>query len=161
MRVLLILALAAAVEIAVLIVVGGAIGVLPTIGLLVLASVLGGVVLRREGSRTLAALSEAARTRRPPHRELADGVIIAASGVLIVVPGFVSDALGLLCLLPPTRALLRRRLVRLAGGPRSVRFGNENVVDGEVVDEDRPRPASFGTFPGDPARRTGRPGDAR
>lgn len=162
MIVLLILALAAAVEIAVLIVVGDAIGVLPTIGLLILASVLGGVLLRHEGARTLSALHEAARTRRPPHRELADGVLLAAAGVLIVLPGFVSDALGILCLLPPTRALLRRRLIRAATAPSPARFGQGNVVDGEVVDQEPPAgPASWQPLPGGPHRRADRPGDTR
>lgn len=148
MPVLLILCLAAVVEIAVLVVVGDAIGVLPTIGLLVLASVVGALLLRREGSRTLAALREAMRTRRAPHRELADGVLIAAGGVFIMLPGFVSDALGLLCLLPPSRAMLRRRLMRTASrraGPP--RFARGSVVDGEVVDQP-PRSGPFPRLPG-------------
>lgn len=123
MPILLILLVAAVVEVAVLVAVGDAIGVLPTIGLLLLASLVGAWLLRREGSRTLRAFADAARTRRPPHRELVDGVLIAASGVLIVVPGFVSDVIALLVLLPPTRALLRRRILRSAGRTVSPRFG--------------------------------------
>ncbi|MGH3978237.1 MAG: FxsA family protein [Pseudonocardiaceae bacterium] len=134
MPVLLILLVAAAVEVAVLVAVGDAIGVLPTIGLLLLASLVGAWLLRREGTRTIGAFSEAVRTRRPPHRELVDGVLIAAGGVLIVVPGFVSDALGLLLLLPPTRALLRRRMLRSASRATPPRFTPGGVVDGEVVD---------------------------
>ncbi len=150
MPILLILLIAAVVEVAVLVAVGDAIGVLPTIGLLLLASLVGAWLLRREGSRTMRAFTEAARTRRPPHRELIDGVLIAAAGVLIVVPGFVSDVLALLVLLPPTRALLRRRILRSARRSAPPRFApggvvdgdvgtrnprDRNVVDGEVVDE--------------------------
>lgn len=150
MPILLILLVAAVVEVAVLVAVGDAIGVLPTIGLLLLASLVGAWLLRREGNRTLRAFADAARTRRPPHRELIDGVLIAASGVLIVVPGFVSDVLALLVLLPPTRALLRRRILRSAGRTASSRvrggagyginYGDihggtdRGVVDGEVID---------------------------
>ncbi|MQA15255.1 MAG: FxsA family protein [Pseudonocardiaceae bacterium] len=136
MPILLILLVAAVVEVAVLVAVGDAIGVLPTIGLLLLASLVGAWLLRREGSRTLRAFSEAARTRRPPHRELADGVLIAAGGVLMVLPGFVSDVLGLVCLLPPTRALLRRRMLRSASRATPPRFAPGGVVDGGVVNRD-------------------------
>lgn len=134
--VLLILLIATIVEVAVLVAVGDLIGVLPTIGLLILASVVGAWLLRREGTRTLGAFSEAVRTRRPPHRELVDGVLIAAAGVLIVVPGFVSDVLALVLLLPPTRALVRGRMVRSASRHAPVRLRTGTVVDGEVVQPD-------------------------
>jgi UPF0716 protein FxsA len=152
MPVLLILVVAVVVELAVLIAVGKAVGVLATIGLLVLGSLVGGALLRREGSRTMAAFNEAVRTRRPPHRELVDGVLIAAAGVLIVLPGFVSDVLGLLLLLPPTRMLVRRRMLRSAAKRSPLQFtpgglsggadgrsagsgyGPGEVIDGEVVD---------------------------
>lgn len=155
MLILLILLVAAIIELAVLIAVGNAIGVLATIGLLILASLVGAALLRREGSRTLVAFREAVRTRRPPHRELIDGMLIAAAGVFIVLPGFVSDVVGLLLLLPPTRALVRRRMLRSAvrhadtrrTGTRhagtnhtTARFAPGAVVEGEVVDE--PPPAS-------------------
>jgi len=134
--VLLILLIATVVEVTVLVAVGDLIGVLPTIGLLILASVVGAWLLRREGTRTLGAFSEAVRTRRPPHREVIDGVLIAAAGVLIVVPGFVSDVLALVLLLPPTRALVRGRMVRSASRHAPVRLRPGAVVDGEVVQPD-------------------------
>jgi UPF0716 protein FxsA len=142
MPVLLVLFAAAIVELTVLVAVGRAIGVLATIGLLVLASLFGAALLRREGTRTLGAFVEALRTRKPPHRELLDGILIAAAGVLIVVPGFVSDVLGLLLLLPPTRALVRRRILRSAARRTPVRFAPGTVVEGEVVDEPAPRSSS-------------------
>jgi UPF0716 protein FxsA len=149
MPILLVLLVATIIELTVLVVVGQAIGVLATVALLILASLIGAVLLRREGTRTLAAFAEALRTRRPPHRELIDGMLIAAAGVFIVLPGFVSDALGLLLLLPPIRAMVRRRMLRSISlhTPVSrhtpVRFAPGDVVEGEVVDEPRtPRPAS-------------------
>ncbi|HEY2766164.1 MAG TPA: FxsA family protein [Pseudonocardiaceae bacterium] len=141
MPVLLILLLAAFIELAVLVTVGKAIGVLATVGLLILASLAGAAVVRREGIRTLTAFTEAVRTRKPPHRELIDGMLIVAAGVLIVLPGFVSDLLGVLLLLPPTRALVRRRLLRSADLGSAAQYGPGTVVEGEVVDESpRPRP---------------------
>ena len=143
MPILLILLVAAIVELVVLVVVGKAIGVLATIGLLILASLVGAALLRREGTRTLAAFREALRTRRPPHRELIDGMLIAAAGVFIVLPGFVSDVLGLLLLLPPTRALVRRRMLRSAvlHTHTPVRFAPGAIVEGEVIEEPpTPRP---------------------
>lgn len=157
MPILLVLLVAGVLEISVLVAIGQFIGVLPTIGLLVLAGVVGTWLLRREGRRTLREFTEAARLRRPPTRELADGVLIAAGGVLIVLPGIISDVLGLLCLLPPTRALLRTRVERSAErrsaeareqmrvhaeratGRRA--SGHGDVIDGEVVsvtDDDEP-----------------------
>jgi UPF0716 protein FxsA len=141
MPVLLVLLAAAIIELTVLIAVGQVIGVLPTIGLLVLASLLGAILLRHEGGRTLRAFAEAVRTRKPPHRELVDGMLIAAAGVFIVLPGFVSDVFGLLLLLPPTRALVRKRMLRSASLGAPVRFTPGEVIEGEVV-EDPPQPRS-------------------
>ncbi len=144
MPVLLALFVAAAVEVAVLVAVGDAIGVLPTIGLLILASVVGAWLLRREGTRTLAAFRNAVRTRRPPHRELVDGVLIVAAGVLIVLPGFISDVLALLLLLPPTRSLVRGRILRSASRRAPVHRRAGAVIEGEVLDERPPGRAASG-----------------
>ncbi|MGH3940650.1 MAG: FxsA family protein [Pseudonocardiaceae bacterium] len=142
MPVLLILLVASLVELTVLIAVGKAIGVLATVGMLILASLIGAVLLRREGTRTLVAFNEALRTRRPPHRELIDGMLIAVAAVFIVVPGFVSDVLGLLLLLPPTRALVRHRMLRSAERDAPRHFAPGAVIEGEVVDESSaPRPS--------------------
>jgi UPF0716 protein FxsA len=135
MPVLLVLLVAAIVELTVLVAVGHAIGVLATVGLLILGSLVGGALLKREGGRTLAAFVAALRTRRAPHRELIDGILIAAAGVLIVAPGFVSDVLGLLLLLPPIRALVRRRMMRSVSLRTPVRLRPAAVIEGEIVDE--------------------------
>jgi len=141
MPVLLILLVATVIEVTVLVAVGHVIGVWATIGLLILASLVGAALLRREGIRTLVAFQEALRARRPPHRELIDGMLIATAGVFIVLPGFVSDVLGLLLLLPPTRALVRRRMLRSAVLHAPRRFASSSVVEGEGVDEPpTPRP---------------------
>jgi len=144
MRVFLLLLVGMAVEIGTLIAVGKSVGVLATIGLLVLGGVIGTALLRREGSRTMASFSEALRTRRAPHQEVADGVLIAAAGALIILPGFVSDLAALFLLFPPTRGLVSRRIARrseerAATAVLNHQYGRPQtagrvVVDGAVVD---------------------------
>ena len=136
-------------EIFVLIQVGQVIGPWWTILLLIVDSVLGTWLIRREGGRAWRALTEALQTGRMPARELADGALILVGGTLMLAPGFVTDALGVLLILPFTRPVARRLLTgvvarRLLGGsgPRSGP-GHTNrpgptggpVVRGEVVDE--------------------------
>ncbi len=152
MPVLVLLLLGIALEITVLVLVGQAVGVLGTLALLLGAGLLGVWLLRREGRRTLREFSEATRQRRPPTRELSDSVLVAAGGVLILLPGFVSDAAGLLLLFPPLRAVVRRRMQRSAerrarhfeaqvraaqaaqAAGRDPRRAADDVVDGEVLD---------------------------
>ena len=149
------------VELYVIIQVGQSLGVVPTIVVLVVMSLVGGYLLRREGTRTWRALREALQAGRLPAREVADGALVILGGSLLLTPGFVTDLVGLLCILPPTRAVLRRMLTGAVGrrlgvgglvgglgrGPlgrtppaspadRPLRpDGSGRVVDGEVVDE--------------------------
>lgn len=131
-------------EIYVLITVGGWIGAGYTILLLIAFSVLGLVLLRVQGGRAWRALREAWKNGRPPHREIADGVIVSLGGLLMVLPGFITDVVGLLCLLPPTRVLIRRALfgVALSRVPPPLRFRSPRgpggrrpdppVIEGEI-----------------------------
>ena len=95
--------------------VGDALGILPTLGLLLLDSVLGGVLMRSQGRAAWRRFNAALSERRPPAREVLDGVLVIFGGALLLTPGFLTDAVGLLLLLPPTRALVRRALSRAAG----------------------------------------------
>jgi UPF0716 protein FxsA len=113
------------VEVATIIAVGRWLGALPTVGLLLLGSLAGGLLLRREGTRAWRAFTAAVTANRSPHREVLDGVLVLTGGLLVLFPGFVSDALGVLCLLPPTRRTLRgllgRYVARRTGAVRLVR----------------------------------------
>jgi UPF0716 protein FxsA len=134
--VLLLLLVAAIAEITVLVLVGQAIGLLPTLLLLILASVAGMWLLRREGARTLVSYQRTVRAGRVPAREALDGVMLAAAGVLVILPGFISDVLALALLFPPTRALVTRRLAASAQRrARSARQGGAFVVDSVVVEK--------------------------
>jgi UPF0716 protein FxsA len=101
-------------------------------------SALGWYLLARQGMRALGELRERARTRQAPGRELGDAGLVALGGLLMVLPGFLGDLIGLLCLLPgtrrPIRALLARyvlaRLPDRARGPVRVRSARTAPVGG-------------------------------
>lgn len=101
-------------ELAVLIQVGSAIGVLPTLLLVVGTAILGSVLLRVAGVATAWRARERLARGELPEQEMLEGLLIAVGGGLLLLPGFISDAFGLLCLLPFTRRLLLRDLRRRA-----------------------------------------------
>jgi UPF0716 protein FxsA len=111
MPVLLAVVLYAVIEIAAVVAVASWIGIGWTLLLLFGLSLLGLLLLRREGTRAWRSFSTAVAEGRPPGREALDGMLVLAGAVLIVVPGFVTDVLALLCLLPFSRRLLGRVLV--------------------------------------------------
>ena len=100
-------------ELVVFVLVAQWIGVGWTILATLATSVLGWMLLARQGTRALAELRERARTRRSPGAELGDAGLVAAGGLLMVLPGFIGDVIGLLCLIPGTRNLVRGGLTRL------------------------------------------------
>lgn len=140
------------VELAVLVLVARWIGVLWTVLAVVLMSALGAWLLRREGRRTWTALRSALRTGQMPSREIADTILVWVGGALLTLPGFVSDLVGLVFVLPLTRPVARigletivaRRLLAaglsVAPGEARVRRTRDrdvegDVVEGEIVDE--------------------------
>jgi UPF0716 protein FxsA len=151
------------VEIYLIVQLGQAVGPWWTILVLVAAGVLGSWLVKREGGRAWSALREALEAHRMPAKELADGALILIGGTLLLTPGFVSDVVGLFCILPFTRPVARALLTRLVtrrlaaravvtgplgpgaagfgfGGPgpgTARRPGHEDVIRGEVVDDDR------------------------
>jgi len=100
------------VEIAVMIQIGQLIGVVNTIGLLILVSLIGAWLVKRQGLGVMARIREQRMAGRLPAAEVFDGALILVAGVLLVIPGFVTDALGLLLLFPPIRAVARRFVSR-------------------------------------------------
>jgi UPF0716 protein FxsA len=102
------------VELYVIIQVGQAIGVVPTLTLLVADALLGSLLLRQQGRGAWRRFNAALAERRFPGREVADGLMIAVGGTLLLTPGFVTDIFGLALLIPPSRAVLRDLLRRFA-----------------------------------------------
>jgi UPF0716 protein FxsA len=146
-------------EIWIIVQVGQVIGVVPTIVLLVVESLLGAWLVRREGRRTWRALQLALRSGRMPGRELLDGGLVLVGGTLLLTPGFATDVVGFFLVLPVTRpvarrvvtAVLARRVLpvrRRRGFPSSTRAPypppgprpNQRVVRGEVADGEERRP---------------------
>ncbi|TBU96604.1 FxsA family protein [Phytopseudomonas dryadis] len=101
-------------ELAVLIQVGSAIGVLPTVLLVIGTSLFGGLMLRIAGIATAWRAREKLARGELPDQEVLEGLMIAVGGGLLLLPGFISDFFGLLCLLPITRRLLVGRMRRRA-----------------------------------------------
>jgi UPF0716 protein FxsA len=99
-------------ELYVIIKVGEAIGILPTLAILLADAVLGSMLLRHQGRSAWRRFNAAIAEGRFPGREAADGVMVAVGGTLLLTPGFISDIAGLLLLLPPSRAVIRSGLFR-------------------------------------------------
>ena len=146
------------VELYILVQVGSLLGIVPTLVLLLVMSLLGAYLLRREGARTWRAFRQALQSGRLPAREVAEGALVIFGGALLLTPGFATDLVGLACVLPPSRAVLRRLLTKVVtrrlgfgpprGGPPS-RGGEPRpgaVLEGEVVED--PKKPRGGTDPG-------------
>jgi UPF0716 protein FxsA len=102
-------------ELYVIIQIGQSIGVLPTIALLILDSILGSMLMRHQGRAAWYRFNRALAEGRVPGREVIDGVLVIFGGALLLTPGFLTDILGAILLVPPTRALVRGVLVRRYG----------------------------------------------
>lgn len=109
---LLIFVIIPIVELAVIIQVGQAIGVLNTVVLLLLVSFLGSWLVKREGMAVWRRFQDQVHSGVVPGKEIADGVMILLAGALLISPGFVTDVFGVLLLLPPVRAVVRAALLR-------------------------------------------------
>ena len=122
-----------------------AIGVPYTIILLIASWPLGAWALRSQGRAAWQRLGAAVTAGRSPGREVLDGFLIVIGGLLLIVPGFISDLIGALALLPPTRALLRGQLARhlhsrfVVSAARFGGGGRPYDVDSTATDVDRPR----------------------
>ena len=96
--------------------VGEAIGYPLTILILAVDSIVGSLLLKSQGRAVWRRFSETMAAGRVPHREVLDGVMVIFGGAFLITPGFLTDVLGILLLLPPTRAVLRRLVVRALRG---------------------------------------------
>jgi UPF0716 protein FxsA len=136
------------VELAAILQVGEWIGFWPTLGLLVVDSILGAMLMRSQGRAAWRRFNAALAEGRAPAREVIDGGLVIFGGALLLTPGFVTDIFGISLLLPPTRAVIRRLLVRrlshrmvvsVAGAraapfPRRPRRPGDHDVDGTATE---------------------------
>ncbi len=98
------------IEIAVLIKVGGAIGLLPTLAIIIVTALVGTFLLRQQGLSTLNRARNRLASGQLPAEQMMEGMLLVVGGVLLLTPGFVTDAFGLFCLFPLTRQWLAGRI---------------------------------------------------
>lgn len=162
MPIFLALLLIPLVEIALFIVVGGWLTLWPTLGLVVLTAVVGTALVRHQGLATLRELQRSMAGLANPATPLAHGAMILLAGVLLITPGFFTDTLGFLLLIPRLRAALLRqiaaRVVVMGPGADLGGFGapprwpdaRDDVIDGDATElppDTRPLPPSGWTRP--------------
>jgi UPF0716 protein FxsA len=149
-------------ELYVIIQVGSAIGVVPTILLLLADALLGSFLLRHQGRAAWVRFNRALAENRMPHKEVIDGVLVIFGGALLLTPGFITDVFGLILLIPPTRALVRAISIRfatarLASGRRIAYWGFDRATGQRSRRQPSPDPAGPqpgarpGPQPGGPA----------
>lgn len=139
-------------EIFLLVQVGQAIGVWWTLAILIVEALLGAWLIQREGSRAWKALNGAFATGKMPAGELADTALILVGGVLLMMPGFISDIVGLVFLLPFTRPLARKALAYLVAR-RMAKLGLVTTYhrrDGTVIEGETVEPAPRNGHPAPP-----------
>jgi len=124
---------------------GAAFGAWPVIGFCVLGAIAGGLLLQYQGLKTMAALRRTATSGQMPRQEIFDGFCYFAAGILLIIPGFLSDFVAIGLLIPQIRAILRRRLspfvVHNGPTPQNPAGSPDYIIDGEftrVDDHDKP-----------------------
>lgn len=106
-KLLLLFIVVPVIDLILLISIGQWMGTLPTIGLIILTGVLGAYLVRLQGMQVLNQMRGEFRTGRLPAGALVDGAMILAAGALLMTPGILTDMLGLLCLIPTTRRVIK------------------------------------------------------
>ena len=127
-------------ELYVILKVGDAIGPVWTILLLAADSLLGSVLLRSQGRSVWRRFNTALTEGKMPHREVVDGVLVIFGGAFLITPGFLTDIVGLTLLVPPTRAVVRRTLIRRLGRRPPARASRGYDVEGTAREYDDPAP---------------------
>lgn len=130
-------------EIAAFVIVGTHIGVLATICLAILTTIAGAILLRVQGFGVVSRIRAEMDAGRVPGRELSHGAMIMIAGLLLIVPGFITDTVGLLLFIPPIRDVawnfLKDRITVVSGfgaGPRGFGFGGPRRDAGPTIDLD-------------------------
>jgi len=129
-------------EIYLLLQVGGIIGALPTIFLVVLTALLGAFLLKQQGLATFQRFQLSLAQGEVPAYEIIEGPIILLGGLLLLTPGFITDILGFICLVPPLRRKIAQYLIEhhliqtVAGGFQRNKASDNNVLEGEFHKEE-------------------------
>ena len=116
-------------EIYILIAIGGQIGILPSIGLVILTGIIGASLARSQGLKTLGRIRDSFQQGVVPGEELLNALLIAIAGIVLLTPGFLTDAAGLFLLIPATRTLCREWLKRRI----ELVYAQRNVGNGPII----------------------------
>ena len=116
-------------EIYILIAIGGQIGILPSIGLVILTGIVGASLARSQGLQTLGRIRDSFQQGVVPGAELLNALLIAIAGIVLLTPGFLTDAAGLFLLIPATRTLCREWLKRRI----ELVYAQRNVGNGPII----------------------------
>ena len=116
-------------EIYILIAIGGQIGILPSIGLVILTGIIGASLARSQGLQTLGRIRDSFQQGVVPGEELLNALLIAIAGIVLLTPGFLTDAAGLFLLIPATRTLCREWLKRRI----ELVYAQHNMGNGPII----------------------------
>ncbi len=153
MWVFLILVGVPVIEIGLFIQLGGILGLWPTLAIVVLTALIGSALLRTQGLSTLEELKRTAETGQSPAGPLANGALILGAGILLLTPGFFTDSIGFLLMVPPVRALLIKWVAARAQMKIYAAAANSqqapDIIDGEfeVVEDDAPGDSGWTKHP--------------
>ncbi len=132
------------IEIGLFIELGGFLGLWPTLAIVVATALLGSALLRIQGLSTLEELKRSAETGQSPAGPMANGALILVAGLLLLTPGFFTDSIGFLLMVPPFRTLLIKWIAARAQMKMYARAANSqhapDIIDGEfeVVEDGKP-----------------------
>jgi UPF0716 protein FxsA len=148
------------IEIGLFISVGGYLGLWPTIALVLITAFVGASLVRSQGLQTLMSVQNRLQQGELPAQQILEGVMLAISGVLLLTPGFMTDALGMLVLLPAPRAamakyLMSKMTVQSVGGGFQGGFGSGNFQGPFDQDPFNQQPKDGNTFEGEYERKDG------
>ena len=135
MRLFLLFLLVPLIEIGLFIQVGGAIGLWPTLGIVVLTAILGTVLLRSQGLAVLSQLQQSMNELQNPAEPLAHGAMVLFSGALLLTPGFFTDVVGLSFMVPGVRRAVYRYL-RARVNVQSFTYGEAPRGPNDIIDAD-------------------------
>ena len=144
----LVLVVVPIIEIGLFIELGGILGLWPTLGIVVLTALLGSLLLRTQGLSTLEELRQTAETGQNPAGPLANGALILVAGLLLLTPGFFTDSIGFLLMIPPFRAVLIKWIAARAQAKIYASAANSphapDIIDGEFEEVGDETPGDSG-----------------
>jgi UPF0716 protein FxsA len=135
------------IELYIIVQVGQQVGLLPTIALLIAISAVGTSLVKREGMRVYKEFTQAIQRGEEPSKQIVHGVCILAAGVFLFAPGFISDALAITLLLPPTRVIAAKLVLRRSRAKITVIRATHS---GPIVETKGTLAASFGVIDVEP-----------